>query len=152
MTEAAAALLQPYKTRSHTEIWKKLFFPQPGKRCLGSKSQSQEAQGCCLGSCKFVITQRRARLSESSQAPALHPASGTQGQSNHIYICLTRGVSAPAADLILPVPIASLPSGSQLLHIKIITGLQRCSGFSFLGKNKQTNKIFSFACVVLLWF
>lgn len=58
----------------------------------------------------------------------------------------------PDADLIFLASIASLHSNHHLLVIKILTGPQRHSGFSFLGKNKQTNKIFSFACMISLWF
>ena len=66
---------------------------------------------------------------------------------------VTRGVSVlPAADLIFLASIASLHSSSHLLRIKVLIGPQTHSGFSFLGKNKQTNKLFSFSCMISLWF
>lgn len=66
---------------------------------------------------------------------------------------VTGGVSVlPAADLTFLASIASLRSSSHLLRIKVLTGPQRHSRFSILGKNKQTNKILSFACMISLWF
>lgn len=60
-------------------------------------------------------------------------------------LLVTRGVSVlPAADLIFLASIVSLHASSHLLCMKVLTGPLRHSGFSFLGKNKQTNKLFSF--------